>query len=316
MIATLATSDILRLRGPKNAVSPTKPYEFLVEPEVTARGEVVDVATIFLTNRECPYRCLMCDLWKNTLDDSVKTGQIAQQIRFALERLPRARVLKLYNSGNFFDVKAIPEEDRREIAGLCDPFETVVVENHPKLCNSQCTEFASLLKGNLEVAMGLETVHPEVLPRLNKQMTLEDFRDASSYLCEHGISARAFVLLKPPFLNEDEGIEWAVKSVDFAVDCGVSCVAVIPTRPGNGAVEYLEERGDYSPPRLDSLERVLEESLGREPNHRVFADLWDAQSFSWCDECVSDRIARLAKMNLTQTVMPSIQCRRCAAEIN
>ena len=44
-----------------------RPYAFFVEEERSASGEVVPVATVFLTNRECPWRCLMCDLWKNTL---------------------------------------------------------------------------------------------------------------------------------------------------------------------------------------------------------------------------------------------------------
>ena len=37
-------------------------------PSPPPTGGCVDVATLFLTNRECPFRCLMCDLWKNTLE--------------------------------------------------------------------------------------------------------------------------------------------------------------------------------------------------------------------------------------------------------
>lgn len=305
---TLTTEEILRLRGQKNIVSPTKPYAFLVEPELAEHGDVVDVATVFLTNRECPYRCLMCDLWKNTLDVPVRDGDIVEQMRYALERMPDAKRLKLYNSGNFFDAKAIPRRDRIEIATLCRRFETVVVENHPSLCNQQCIEFKDRLDGKLEIAMGLETVHPEVLPLLNKQMTLDGFRHATEFLCANDISVRAFVLLKPPYLNEREGIEWAVKSVEFAVGCGVSCVAVIPTRPGNGVIELLAERGDYSPPQLRSLESVLEQSLAGPKTYRVFADLWDAEKFSSCNECMAARIERIGQMNLTQTVPSPVQC--------
>ncbi|MGV2341979.1 MAG UNVERIFIED_CONTAM: hypothetical protein LVR18_51130 [Planctomycetaceae bacterium] len=45
----------------------------------------------------------MCDLWQNTLTETVSPGLIPQQIDFALQRLPHAPHLKLYNSGNFFD---------------------------------------------------------------------------------------------------------------------------------------------------------------------------------------------------------------------
>ena len=304
----LSTPEILELRGPKKKLSPIEPYEFLVESERSASGEVVEVATIFLTNRECPFRCLMCDLWKNTLDEPVRLGDITKQIRFALDRLPSTQTLKLYNSGNFFDSKAIPAGDRQEIAKLCEGFDTVVIENHPNLCNQQCLEFRDELSGHLEIAMGLETVHPEVLPSLNKQMTLDEFRHASEFLVRNDISVRAFVLLKPPYLNEDEGIEWALKSIDFAVECGVSCVAVIPTRAGNGAIDLLQSRGEFSPPKLRSLESVLEQSLAPENRYRVFADVWDAKQFARCRRCADERIQRIEKMNMTQKTQTPVCC--------
>ncbi len=316
----LTTFEILQLRGPKNKVSAAEPYAYLVEPERSAAGSIVDVATLFLTNRECPYRCLMCDLWKNTLDEPVALGDIPTQIKFALERLPSASQIKLYNSGNFFDAKAIPKEDFKQIAKLCDPFENVIVENHPKLCNDQCLRFQEMVGGDLEIAMGLETIHPQVLPKLNKQMTLADFEKAAKFLTDNGINIRAFVLLRPPYLDEEEGIEWALKTVDFAVNCGVQCVAVIPTRRGNGAIELLESRGQFSPPKLDSLEKVMDVAiqgirsglLGSRFDHaekpRVFVDLWDAEKFATCELCAKQKVKRLEQMNFNQSPAKPIDC--------
>ena len=53
-------------RGPKNVLDPAHPYAALWEEEAGPGGDQISTATIFLTNRECPYRCLMCDLWQNT----------------------------------------------------------------------------------------------------------------------------------------------------------------------------------------------------------------------------------------------------------
>src|SRR5690349_5517262 len=98
---------ILRHRPERNALDPRKPYASLVEPEAGPEGSPVDVVTIFLTNRECPWRCLMCDLWRNTLEETVPEGAIAEQIRHALGSLsgwrPGRAHLKLYNAGSFFD---------------------------------------------------------------------------------------------------------------------------------------------------------------------------------------------------------------------
>src|SRR5262249_50190288 len=90
-------------RGPKNTLDPWRPYAYLWEEEAGPDGDLVPTATIFLTNTECPYRCLMCDLWRNTLDEPTPIGAIPAQIRFALDHLPPARQVKLYNAGNFFD---------------------------------------------------------------------------------------------------------------------------------------------------------------------------------------------------------------------
>jgi len=67
---------ILARRGTRNVLNPAEPYAFLHEKERSATGEIVSVATVFLTNRECPCRCVMCDLWRNTLPASVPPGAI------------------------------------------------------------------------------------------------------------------------------------------------------------------------------------------------------------------------------------------------
>jgi radical SAM enzyme (TIGR01210 family) len=307
MIPVLSDAEIVAARPPRNVVDPSRPYAFLVEPERTADGCVEDVATIFLTNRECPFKCLMCDLWKNTTEASVPPGAIPQQIDYALARLPPARHVKLYNSGNFFDRQAIPVEDHGAIIERVRGFRTVIVENHPRLCTRAVAQFRQELDSELEVALGLETVHPEVLPRLNKRMTLDDFARAVEFLLESGIHVRSFILLKPPPLDEQAGIEWALRSLEYAFDLGVRCCAVIPTRSGNGIMEDLQRNGLFSPPLLTSLERVLEAGI-RLGRGRVFVDLWDARRFAVCDRCADARIERLQQMNLQQAALPEVNC--------
>src|SRR5438094_3417491 len=82
---------ILSRRSQRNPVDPRRPHAFLVEEECAESGEIVSVATIFLTNRECPWRCLMCDLWKNTLTETVPVGAIPAQIDYALAELSKQR---------------------------------------------------------------------------------------------------------------------------------------------------------------------------------------------------------------------------------
>ncbi len=302
-----STNEILAARGPKNAVDPREPYAYLVEEELSASGRVEPVATLFLTNRECPFTCLFCDLWKNTTDETVPEGAIIEQIDFALARLPAARHIKLYNSGNFFDPNAIPAQDLSEIAQRVAQFRTVIVEDHPRFCNDACLHFRDELRGQLEIAIGLETIHPEVLPALNKRMTVEDFDHAAEMLAIGGIALRTFVLLKPPFLEEEEGVEWALKTVEHAFDQGARVCSVIPVRGGNGVMDLLERGREFAPPRLGSIEKAAAAGIGLDRG-RVFVDLWDAERFATCSNCAAARIARLSQMNLTQQVPAKIEC--------
>ena len=298
---------IVSNRGSKNPVDPQKPYAWLIEKERTISGEIENTAIIFLTNRECPFHCLMCDLWKNTTDESVALGAIPNQIEWALEQMPDVKHLKLYNSGSFFDGRAIPQKNYKKIASLVKNFETVIVESHPKLINEKCLDFRDMLKPELQVALGLETVHPEILRKLNKQMTSDDFKNSVSYLTHHGIRSRAFILLRPPFLSESDGIYWAEQSINFAFRAGVECCIVIPVRAGNGAIDFLMKKADFNLPDIHSLETVLEYGISLNAG-RVFADVWNLSQFSSCNKCIDQRTIRLIDMNLSQGIATPVEC--------
>ena len=308
------TRWILSKRGARNTVDASRPYTTLVEPERTAEGTIEDVATIFITNRECPFRCLMCDLWKNTTEDRVPVGSVASQVEWALGQLPPVPRVKLYNAGNFFDEQAISRQDRSRIVELVAGHRSVVVESHPRLVDQRCAAFGDALASKLEVAMGLETIDPNVLPRLNKRMTLEDYERATRFLTGHGIAVRAFILLRTPFQTEEEGVTWALRSIEYAFSIGVNCCVVVPTRTGNGAMEALQADGLFEPPTLASIERVLARGIeltseaGLPDQGRVFMDLWDLEKFHTCAACGPARKKRLSEMNLYQTILPPVEC--------
>lgn len=310
-------------RRPARAVhDPWKAQGVIVEDERAANGTIVPVATIFLTGRECPWRCLMCDLWMHTIAEDTPRGAIAAQIADARRVLASSHGaiehVKLYNAGSFFDPRAVPVEDYGSIAETLRGCAHVIVESHPALVGARTSAFVdALAKGppdvRLEVAMGLETAHREALDRLNKGMNVGDFVAAAGRLAAMGVALRVFLLVNPPFVPADVQDEWLMRSIDVAFDSGASVVSLIPTRTGNGAIDALGAQ-EFRPPRLVDLERSFDAGLERVPAHgRLFVDLWDLERFAECSECLSERRDRLRSMNLTQQHVPRVTCATCGA---
>jgi radical SAM enzyme (TIGR01210 family) len=297
----------LQKRLGKAALHPRKPAGFFTELEPDGAGGVATIGAILLANKECPWKCVMCDLWKQTLDDSVSPGDIPAQIEYALERMPAVEWLKLYNAGSFFDSAAIPLEDYPAIASLAKPFKRIIVECHPRLATDRIPAFAGSLRGELEVAMGVETLHPGALEALNKRIAVADISQAFRFLGDARIRTRAFLLAHPPFIPASEKMEWAKRSIAGVAEMGAAVVSWIPARAGNGAMEQLKAMGEFSEPGIGELEHLLEWSL-QLGSITCLADTWDLERFSSCPACFSARKARLQQMNLTQKAAPPVGC--------
>jgi hypothetical protein len=309
------TAWILAQRPPRAAApDPNVPHGVFLERERLASGGVVDSGVVLLTNRECPWRCVMCDLWKDTTRESVPEGAIPRQIEQAVRSWENAGVrptqVKLYNSGSFFDPAAIPPADYAAAAERIAFARHVVVESHPLLVGERARVWRDQLSGSLEVAMGLETAQPDVLAKLNKKFDLAQFTRAAEFLAAERIALRAFILVNPPFSQPGTGVEWAIKSAEFAFGCGASAVTLIPTRGGNGAMERLRESGEFAPPTLAMLEAAQAGALALRGG-RVFADTWALEPFADCPECFPARRERLDRVNLAQSDEPPVRCARC-----
>jgi len=314
---------VLERRGPRPVHDPWRHQGLIVEDERDADGGLARIATVLITGRECPWRCAMCDLWRYTIDSDTPRGAIPAQITAvrAAMREQKAAVtgMKLYNAGSFFDPRAVPDADYDDVAAALSGLSRVVVESHPALVGPRVDRFLASLDRRpgatppprLEVAMGLETAHPEALDRLNKGFTLDDFRQAAGALADRGVALRVFLLIAPPFVPVSDQDAWLLRSIDAAFDCGAIVISLIPTRSGNGAMEALAEAGAFRAPTLDDVERSLAIALthaARSARGRVFVDLWDLDRFEACPHCFDARRERLHAMNLEQRVLPPTRC--------
>ena len=320
--AAVEDRRIRGLRPPKPRSNEAPPP--IIEEERRPDGRIERALTAFLTGAECPFTCSFCDLWKWTLDGPTPPGALVVQLERILTEVDGARPdrLKLYNASNFFDRRAVPEKDLPRIAQLASPFAGVTVESHASTVGRATLEFARRLPGRLEIAMGLETIHPVASQHLNKRLDLERFDRAADFLREHEMDLRVFVLLGAPYVAPDEAVEWVVRTVEYAASRGAAVVSIIPVRRGNGEIERLEAAGHFTPPTLRELEEALEACLkgggkqiprfARDDNGTVVtADLWDIGLLATCDACRAARIERMQRMNITGRPDARAACGSC-----
>ncbi len=287
-----------------------------MEDERRSDGRIERALTVFLTGAECPFTCSFCDLWRWTIDGPTPSGALPAQLSDVLDTLdasaPRPDRLKLYNASNFFDRRAVPVADLPRLAELSAEFAAVTVESHASTVGPATLEFAQRLGGRLEVAMGLETIHPVAMAQLNKRLDLTQFERSARFLADHGMDLRVFVLLGAPHVPHEESVDWTVRAVEYAARCGAAVVSIIPVRGGNGEMERLAQLGHFTPPTLTQLEEALDRCLPL-AGTVVTADLWDVQRLPACDDCRVARSERLARLNVSGRAERRVACARCDA---
>ncbi|MEM9292534.1 MAG: hypothetical protein AAGD01_12705 [Acidobacteriota bacterium] len=310
---------IRQLRPPKEAIDPWKPLGVTAESERCVDGSLAPSLTIFLAGAECPFTCAHCDLWRFTVEGATPPGALVVQLREALEgRLPPAPKtrLKLYNASNFFEPRAVPVGEEEAMLPWLEGFDRVVVECHPRLVGDRCFAFAEALARRgvtLEVALGLESARPEVLSRLNKGLSLEDFDAAVAKLSEAGLPSRAFILVGAPYGNPHRAAEEAAFTAEHALEVGVETAVLIPVRGGNGELDRLQQEGLFAPPDLEDLERALDLAMPLEERWPavVLPDLWDLEIFSRCELCFPDRAQRLHQLAARGGSLAPVRCENC-----
>ncbi len=232
-------------------------------------------------------------------------GHIPLQIEKALAGEQRADWLKLYNASNFFDPLAVPLQDYARIAELCNNYERIVVENHPRFDNKNIGTFRDLIQGQLELAIGVECLNDEVLRLLNKQLTIKQSLGAIEKWLRMQIDVRVFLLINPPHTSRKwDWLECSVQAITTLFDIGVRHISFIPTRASWGLLKQWVDSKCYVPTRVADVERLAEiiQSMERE-GQTISIDVWDWEELlGQCPVCAPDRKQRIVNWNQTGTL--------------
>jgi archaeosine synthase beta-subunit len=260
--------------------------------------------------------CSMCGYAKDTLGRSAIPAELAEQTRRALARYRGEPYVKIYTSGSFLDDREVdPESRERLVAAFSGRARRLLFETLPEFAHpGTLRPLAAAFGGELEVALGLETTDPVVLARyVHKSASPEEYLAAADRVRAEGLRAKAYLLLKPPYLTEDEAIEDAVRSVGQA-SARFDALSINPVHIQNGTVvEWLYHRGRYRPPWLWSVVDCLVRGAETRGSARLVSFPTAgglARGPHNCGECDARVLAAIEEASLSQEFGPlaSLDC--------
>ena len=233
--------------------------------------------TIILRTKGCSWAlgetggCSMCGYIGDSNIEPVDPEQIIHQFDYAIETKESELiasdddfVIKIFNSGSFFDDDEISEEVRRHIYDKINSYEKikeVVVESRIEYLKEDKLKAikAALEDKYIEIAIGLESVDDHIRNNyINKGLIYNDFLDALNLCKKNNLGVRVYLLFKPPFINEQAAIDDCIHSVNSLINLKVNTISINPVNIQKGSyVERLWYQNRYRPPWFYSLIKAL-----------------------------------------------------------
>jgi radical SAM enzyme (TIGR01210 family) len=255
---------------------PREPTRVWLDEDNTPDG-VYDSLTIILNTGGCRWAraggCTMCGYVAESVEGgTVPHEDLMTQVEGCLDHEAEhaddpAGQVKIYTSGSFLDEREVPAQTREAIAETFADRDRMVVESLPDFVDRE--KIADFTDRGIEtdVAVGLETATDRVRHDcINKYFDFAEFETAAAETREADAGVKAYLLMKPPFLSEQEAIDDMKSSVRrcAAVE-GVHTVSMNPTNvQRHTMVEELYHEGGYRPPWLWSVAEVLEATADEE----------------------------------------------------
>ncbi|MDD1673880.1 MAG: archaeosine biosynthesis radical SAM protein RaSEA, partial [Methanomicrobiales archaeon] len=198
-------------------------------------------------------------------DPAFLNQHIRAQLAWVRRKFPIDQyvLVKIFTSGSFLDTEEVPGETQREIVRSFWG-KVVMVETRPEYV---ATDWVRILRDEaddgtwetpLHLAMGLETTNDFIRKKcIRKGSTCSDFMQAAARAHEAGVGVKTYLLMKPPFLTENEAIDDMITSVKEAGKWSDQISMNLCTVQSSTPVEWLWRNGEYRPSYLWSVLTVL-----------------------------------------------------------
>lgn len=273
--------------------------------------------------------CTMCSYVSDCTLEPIDTDKIIEIFNNHLSRFPIAEedriAVKLFASGSFLNPYELPKEARDYILKtLVDlgNVDEIIVESRPEYVKEEILDEIFEIIGDtlFEISMGLETYNDDTrLNKINKGFTKEDFEESVDLIKNlkdekgYNLKSKAYIFVKPIFLNEKESIDEAIETAYYCEKLGVDRLSICPaTIHGQTLIERLWRQGAYNPPWIWSTVEIIN-TIRR--NVKIPA-LLDTSGFGFrrgpynCKKCNKTLKNMIIDSNLSQSLIEyDCQCK-------
>lgn len=280
-------------------------------------GMPMKSSTIIFRTKGCYWGrrggCTMCGYIGDAASSPPTPDDLLAQFESVSKRIDHG-IVKIFTSGSFFDPGEVPKPVRDKILSQLNLYaDKIIVETRPEFVTDKVLAGATIQSDKLEVAIGLETSNDAIrINSINKNFLFKDFVRASETAKAHGVSTKAYLMMKPPFLTEKDALEDMVKSaIDAAPYASTISMNLCNVQRGT-LVDELFYRKAYRPPWLWSVVEVLKRVHGKTGSVITSDPLAAGQPRGPhnCYKCDSAFADAIRKYSLTQdiSVFDSLHC--------
>lgn len=209
-----------------------------------------------------------------------------------------------YVGGSFFEIKDEVQNEILSFISAQSMIKDIYIESRPEFItkeNIQRLKFLLQAK-NLVVAIGLETYSEKIRNEvLTKGISNNNFELAMYILKSENVKALVYIFIKPPIKNisDKKAYEDVLKSLEFVVERGVSCVEL-----KSGCITYntkayeLYKAGQYTPLNIWTVNKLLIEANERYKNipirlgifNEIFSSIDVPKGCILCDEFLKEKL--------------------------
>lgn len=216
----------------------------------------------------------------------------------------------LYSNGSFLDCKEITLEDQKKMLEVLvtSGARQIMVETRPDFVDEDNLNhiLETVPAEHLKVGLGFDTYSDDVRDVcLNKGYTRNQYDNAAGILKKYGIPFESRIVIKPPFLTEDEAVKEAIISIEHAFKKSSSEVSLEPIAIQDYTLQdYLATKKRFRVPWLWSVISILRET------HRMGTILVGGEVFlplpketaHNCSICTAQVRDKINKYNETQDI--------------